>query len=232
MWHRDKLVRVITALDCISDKIVTVGQYGGRWWPGAHGACQLAVIAGATIPAPYHVVTLIARLMGQHGAHLGPTGPRWVSCWPHEPCYLGKSLQLFLRSHTYRVACLIWIIVIACPAGSVLIRGSQGSWMAFIITMTRRCRQPLTNDSPVYISTLTEGLNCATTYTRASFTNRDQLNNIRTTAWTSCKIRKIAVWACAGNAGNVFPATAGKRPWHASRHVRHARAVMHVGIAN
>ena len=32
--------------------------------------------------------TLIARFMGQHGAHLGPTGPRWAPCWPHEPCYL------------------------------------------------------------------------------------------------------------------------------------------------
>ena len=38
--------------------------------------------------------------------------------------------------------------------------------------------------------------------------------------------------ACAGNAGNVFPVTAGKRSRHASRHVRHARAVMHTGIAN
>ena len=27
--------------------------------------------------------------LGQHGAHLGPTGPRWVPCWPHEPSYLG-----------------------------------------------------------------------------------------------------------------------------------------------
>ena len=36
---------------------------------------------------------LIARFMGptwgQHGAHLGPTGPRWAPCWPHESCYLG-----------------------------------------------------------------------------------------------------------------------------------------------
>ena len=24
-----------------------------------------------------------------HGAHLGPTGSRWVPCWPHELCYLG-----------------------------------------------------------------------------------------------------------------------------------------------
>ena len=27
---------------------------------------------------------------GQHGAHLGPTGPRWAPYWPHEPCYLGR----------------------------------------------------------------------------------------------------------------------------------------------
>ena len=26
---------------------------------------------------------------GLHGAHLGPTGPRWAPCWPHEPCYQG-----------------------------------------------------------------------------------------------------------------------------------------------
>ena len=26
---------------------------------------------------------------GQHGAHLGPTGPWWAPCWPHELCYLG-----------------------------------------------------------------------------------------------------------------------------------------------
>ena len=38
--------------------------------------------------------------------------------------------------------------------------------------------------------------------------------------------------ACAGNAGNVFPVTACERSRHASRHVRHARAVMHAGIAN
>ena len=26
---------------------------------------------------------------GQHGAHLGPVGPRWAPYWPHEPCYQG-----------------------------------------------------------------------------------------------------------------------------------------------
>ena len=24
-----------------------------------------------------------------HEAHLGPTGPNWAPCWPHEPCYQG-----------------------------------------------------------------------------------------------------------------------------------------------
>ena len=50
--------------------------------------------------------------------------------------------------------------------------------------------------------------------------------------WASCQIRIIAGCACAENAGIVFPATAGKRSRHASRHVRDARAVMQVVIAN
>ena len=24
---------------------------------------------------------------GQHGARMGPVGPSWAPCWPHEPCY-------------------------------------------------------------------------------------------------------------------------------------------------
>ena len=31
----------------------------------------------------------IARFMGPTWAHLGPTGPRWAPCYPHELCYLG-----------------------------------------------------------------------------------------------------------------------------------------------
>ena len=30
---------------------------------------------------------------GQHGAHLGPVGPRWAPCWPHEPCYQGVRIM-------------------------------------------------------------------------------------------------------------------------------------------
>ena len=27
------------------------------------------------------------------GRHLGPTGPRWTLCWPHELCYLGRDIH-------------------------------------------------------------------------------------------------------------------------------------------
>ena len=34
---------------------------------------------------------------GQHGANLGPTGPRWAPCWPHEHCYLASYLLIGWR---------------------------------------------------------------------------------------------------------------------------------------
>ena len=40
-------------------------------------------------------ITLITKFMGptwgQHGAHLGPVGPWWAPCRPHEPWYLGSG---------------------------------------------------------------------------------------------------------------------------------------------
>ena len=35
------------------------------------------------------VLPQIAKFIGQHGAHLGPVGPRWAPCWPHKTCYQG-----------------------------------------------------------------------------------------------------------------------------------------------
>ena len=49
----------------------------------------------------------------------------------------------------------------------------------------------------------------------------------------SCQIRKIADCTCTGNVGNVFPATVVVKLFrHSSRHVRHARVVMHAGSLN
>ena len=47
-------------------------------------------------------------------------------------------------------------------------------------------------------------------------------NSLALTGMGLFQIRKIAWCACVGNAGNVFPATAGKRSRHALRHVRDA----------
>ena len=41
--------------------------------------------------------------MGQHGAHLGPTGPRWAPFWSHEAWYLGTSLSHTRESQISRV---------------------------------------------------------------------------------------------------------------------------------
>ena len=47
---------------------------------------------------PRHRPSLI---WGQHGVHLGPTGPRWAPCWPHELCYLWLSTYVMtMRSLT------------------------------------------------------------------------------------------------------------------------------------
>ena len=37
---------------------------------------------------------------GQHGAHLGPTGPRWAPCCPNEPCCLRSYCNVFDTSCT------------------------------------------------------------------------------------------------------------------------------------
>ena len=49
---------------------------------------------------------------GQHGAHLGPVGPRWAPCWPHEPCYQrchNRTVKLYYLGHmnpSYRM--MLW----------------------------------------------------------------------------------------------------------------------------
>ena len=45
--------------------------------------------------------------------HLGPTGLRWVPCWPREPCYQGKHVcaYIYKRMNNMRVfICIICIV--------------------------------------------------------------------------------------------------------------------------
>ena len=55
--------------------------------------------------AIYYRVTPLHRQQsswGQHGAHMGPVGPRLAPYWPHEPCYQGRFLI------TFHGCCLLW----------------------------------------------------------------------------------------------------------------------------
>ena len=57
-----------------------------------------------------------------HGAHLGPVGPRWAPCWPHEPCYQGCVIPQIVALGAPRglVWCQVWLrtvphVVIVAP---------------------------------------------------------------------------------------------------------------------
>ena len=50
---------------------------------------------------------------GPHGAHLGPVGPRWAPCWPHESCYQGLLCKFNLLCSESSCHCLlpVWVNV-------------------------------------------------------------------------------------------------------------------------
>ena len=39
-----------------------------------------------------------------HGAHLGPVGPRWAPCWPHELYYQGRVPSAFSATITWALS--------------------------------------------------------------------------------------------------------------------------------
>ena len=45
-----------------------------------------------------------------HGANLGPTGPRWAPCLPHEPCYLLYDGVLVNRGPVCKHHGRLWLL--------------------------------------------------------------------------------------------------------------------------
>ena len=63
-----------------------------KWRPFCPGGDELIIMKWG--PQCHDSIIYIPweqGLWGQHGAHMGPTGPRWAPCWSHESCYLGKG---------------------------------------------------------------------------------------------------------------------------------------------
>ena len=55
----------------------------------------------------YRMITLTARFMDTTWANLGPTGPRWAPCWPHELCYLCMLPQGVWSMNGFSLPCRI-----------------------------------------------------------------------------------------------------------------------------
>ena len=62
-------------------------------------------------PSAVQVHTWWQGSWGQHGIHLGPTGPRWVPYWPHEPCYQGCYTDIY--SHPSQLLSMLIFLLLS-----------------------------------------------------------------------------------------------------------------------
>ena len=81
----------------------TWGPWGRQDPGGPHvGPMNFAIWVILTEINSFTAATQIAKFMGQHGAHLGPTGPKWAPCWPHELCFLDSfDINQFIYSRVW-----------------------------------------------------------------------------------------------------------------------------------
>ena len=92
IWWRHHLIRIGHSPVWIL-RVVLLSWPSGQvsvwsWATLARSLFQFWKMTMASVHPWYHC------LWGQHGAHLGPTGPRWAPCWPYEPRYLGIVLAI------------------------------------------------------------------------------------------------------------------------------------------
>ena len=93
-----------------SDGLVTImTDRGGLLWLGTSAKNDRYSVTWATHTSQVTALPLVRAipweqsLCGQHGAHLGPAGPRWAPCWPHEPCYQGSVVTLVLEKQRGKI---------------------------------------------------------------------------------------------------------------------------------
>ena len=70
-----------------------------------------------------------------YGAYMGPTGPRWAPCWPHEPCYLLMLWFLASPCHPEKYKYWLYGVLIYCICKS-LSYGCQSDepWASLVTT--------------------------------------------------------------------------------------------------
>ena len=93
-------------------------QYHGSWWSGRPGSQSINRHSISSISRIFqsqkiykshqskqriiNILSLKASFMWPTWGHLGPTGPSWAPCWPHEPCYLGRHGYYSMVKRTLR----------------------------------------------------------------------------------------------------------------------------------
>ena len=111
------------------------------WYKVMHGGIFVSCIVGIVrwihhvcSSSVYHITTLIARFLGPKWAHLGPTGPMWVPCWPHELCYMGSQMCWFHVAGQY---IQLTLITMWSPRGlKQLLLPSKSSMLSHINHLT------------------------------------------------------------------------------------------------
>ena len=71
-----------------------------------------------TMGTTFCLIVINNSSWGQHGSHLGPVGPSWAPCWPHELCYQGIRCIV-----TPNIQCIPWNMLMV--------------WLCFIIFILR-----------------------------------------------------------------------------------------------
>ena len=72
-----------------------VGYWTVQWY---RIIMKTLMISGMKIdkrPQVFKMTNILSRKVPDsnfHGVHMGPIGPIWDPCWPHEPCYQGSWL--------------------------------------------------------------------------------------------------------------------------------------------
>ena len=116
------------------DKLQALRYWGRPWW-----------ILKVNISLAH---LLIQSSWSQHGAHLGPVGPRWAPYWPHESCYQGR-LRLIRKEQSYNAQSMQIIPLIAI---TLMIRNTRdyihGIWQWFDEMFQQLCVSLL----PLYLS--------------------------------------------------------------------------------
>ena len=108
-WNYNDVITGAMASQITSLTIVCPIVYSGWYQRKPQSSASLAFVKMFPFDDVIMETTQIARFIwSQHGAHLGPVGPRWAPCWPHKLCSQGR---LFIIIITVILKDYPWVLI-------------------------------------------------------------------------------------------------------------------------